>query len=93
MLLHHLTGTSVQRLPFLPRILLHNQEDPGWTSATGPDVRILQGCDEELVVLGLHDLIGVLRELHDTKRSRWFSDNSLCMMKNNVRMLSDSGKA
>ena len=32
------------------------------------------------------------RVKEDTSLSRWPSDNSLCMMKNNVKMLSGRGK-
>ena len=63
---HQLLHKSLQRLHHvLPRIL-QLIEGLGSASATGTDVRVLRRC-EEVVVLGLRDVIGVLRKLNTSQ--------------------------
>ena len=92
----HVLYVSLHHPHLLPRILLllHNLLAQGSASATWTDICILRHRFWKRWEGHNSGLIYLLRKLYTSKNaSRWPSDSSLCVMKNNVNMLSDSGKA
>ena len=83
-------------------------KSPTWNSFENKNIMVLQLPESFFIVYWAKALfaffifysescfsfvISLLKDTEDTSRSRWPSERSLRMMKSNVNMLSDSGKA